>query len=329
MSTPQRELPWDLRTPHLSRMQKEVGRLLKPFDLATRTRTRYDARLIHRRLGRTALTLIEYGGEVTIDAGVMNRFYLLQVPLEGSYTLGFSGRPVEVQTRCAHVIHPRMPLQMKWSANCRVLVVRFEEAMMALRNTESRMPELLPGHGDVIRLDSEPNQALGRLIDYITAEAIGGRLFERAPQAAAHAESLLVRAILDRFETCNSLDSTARPLRDAVPDYVVRAEEYVLDHLVECLSIADIVRAASVSERTLFEGFRRTRGASPLAWMRAQRLDRARAQLLAARRGELRVTDVAMRWGFPHIGRFCVAYRNRFGETPRQTLRLGSENGAH
>ena len=33
------------------------------------------------------------------------------------------------------------------------------------------------------------------------------------------------------------------------------------------------------------------------------------------------VTQIAMKWGFRHLGRFAVGYRNRFGETPSQTRR--------
>ena len=31
--------------------------------------------------------------------------------------------------------------------------------------------------------------------------------------------------------------------------------------------------------------------------------------------------DVALRCGFPHFGRFSIAYRRRYGETPSQTLK--------
>lgn len=34
------------------------------------------------------------------------------------------------------------------------------------------------------------------------------------------------------------------------------------------------------------------------------------------------VTDIAVRWGFPHPGRFSVVYRRRFGEKTSQTLPL-------
>ena len=36
---------------------------------------------------------------------------------------------------------------------------------------------------------------------------------------------------------------------------------------------------------------------------------------------QVTVSEVAYRWGFTHLGRFAGAYRERFGETPSQTLR--------
>jgi AraC-like DNA-binding protein len=310
-----RDLPWDLRTPDLARVRREIARLLKPFELSGHSQHRYDARLLHRRLRRTTLALIDYGGAVTIDAGLMSHCYLLQVPLEGSYRLQSSGRAVEVETRCAHVVHPGMPLVMEWSRDCRVLVLRFEESMLAPRGPDPGGAVFQSWAGDVIRLDSEPNRSLGRLIDYVTREAIEGRLFERTPQAAAQVENLLVSSLLATFDARGPASR-----RDSMPEYMLRAEEFVVEHLAESLTIADIARAASASTRTLFDGFKRTHGSGPLAWMRARRLDRARTELLAAEAGVARITDVAMRWGFTHMGRFCVAYRNRFGETPRQTL---------
>lgn len=289
--------------------------MLKPYSLSAHAQQRYDVRLLHRRLHRTSLTLIDYGGEVAIDAGRMTRCYLLQVPVEGSYTLRSLGRTIEVKTRCAHIIHPGMPLEMAWSRDCRVLVFRFEETAIAARRAQGcrAMPESLAG--EPICLDAERNRSLSHIIDYVTREATAGKLFDHTPQAAADAENLLVAGLMAAFDW-RATDSR----RDATPDYVRRAEEYVLEHLADSLTVDRIARAASAPARTLFDGFKRTHGTGPLAWMRAQRLDRARADLLAARHGELRVTDVAMRWGFLHIGRFCIAYRNRFGETPTATL---------
>jgi AraC-like DNA-binding protein len=33
------------------------------------------------------------------------------------------------------------------------------------------------------------------------------------------------------------------------------------------------------------------------------------------------VTDIALRFGFSHLGRFSVLYRHVFGECPKDTLR--------
>ena len=57
-------------------------------------------------------------------------------------------------------------------------------------------------------------------------------------------------------------------------------------------------------------------GTSPLAYLHDLRLDRVRVDLAA---GAGPVTDVAMRWGLHHMGRFAADYKRRFGELPSQT----------
>jgi AraC-like DNA-binding protein len=50
------------------------------------------------------------------------------------------------------------------------------------------------------------------------------------------------------------------------------------------------------------------------------RLRRAHEDLLQAPPGT-RVTDVALRWGLGHLGRFSRDYLEAFGESPSETLR--------
>jgi transcriptional regulator GlxA family with amidase domain len=57
-----------------------------------------------------------------------------------------------------------------------------------------------------------------------------------------------------------------------------------------------------------------------MAYVRTARLERARQDLVSAPPGA-QVTDIALRWGFNHVGRFSTAYRKRYGESPLQTLR--------
>ena len=43
------------------------------------------------------------------------------------------------------------------------------------------------------------------------------------------------------------------------------------------------------------------------------------ASVVRAQPGES-VTEIAMQWGFTHMGRFSIEYRRRFGESPSETL---------
>jgi AraC-like DNA-binding protein len=100
------------------------------------------------------------------------------------------------------------------------------------------------------------------------------------------------------------------------------AKQFIEMNLSDRLTLADVASAAGVSVRTLQEAFRTELRTTPVAYIRSRRLDRARAELaddVAA--GSVTVTDVATRWGITHLGRFACEYRDRFGESPSQTLR--------
>ncbi|MET0701429.1 MAG: helix-turn-helix transcriptional regulator [Mycobacterium sp.] len=81
----------------------------------------------------------------------------------------------------------------------------------------------------------------------------------------------------------------------------------------------DLSRAIGVSARTLQDGFQRYVGVSPTCYLREVRLQRARADLSNPALCTT-VSDTAYRWGFAHLGRFAVAYRNKFGESPSEAL---------
>jgi len=107
--------------------------------------------------------------------------------------------------------------------------------------------------------------------------------------------------------------------QDAGPWQVRAAEEYVRANAHLALSLGDICMAAGVSVRTLQHSFQRTRGCSPMQFLRRVRLERAHADL--SQPGEATtVTHAASRWGFLHFGRFAREYQVRFGEKPSATL---------
>ena len=82
----------------------------------------------------------------------------------------------------------------------------------------------------------------------------------------------------------------------------------------------DLAGAGGVSGRTLQRQFQVFFGKAPHAALRDIRFEGARRELLQGLPGA-KVMDVALRNGFPHCGRFSVEYRQRYGETPSQTLK--------
>jgi AraC-like DNA-binding protein/tetratricopeptide (TPR) repeat protein len=84
--------------------------------------------------------------------------------------------------------------------------------------------------------------------------------------------------------------------------------------------IGDLARRCGVPRRTLEKHFRRFVGCAPLEFLHTERLDQARRKLLSAPPGAS-VTEIAAACGLNHFGRFAVVYRDRYGESPSETLR--------
>ncbi|MEU0542672.1 helix-turn-helix domain-containing protein [Nocardia sp. NPDC005978] len=102
---------------------------------------------------------------------------------------------------------------------------------------------------------------------------------------------------------------------------VRRAVAYMSDNLREEVDVADIAAAGNVSIRALQLAFRHEFDTTPMAYLRDMRMNAAHAELENRSPGDgSTVSEVAMGWGFPHPGRFAVAYRVRYGRAPHTTL---------
>jgi AraC-like DNA-binding protein len=97
--------------------------------------------------------------------------------------------------------------------------------------------------------------------------------------------------------------------------------EYMEANADEPLTPQELARVGCMSVRTLHASFQQTFGESPMSYLRRIRLDHVRAELLRSDPSRVRVTDVAMKWGFFHQSRFAQQYRDHFGELPSHTLR--------
>ncbi|WP_314954998.1 AraC family transcriptional regulator [Bradyrhizobium cosmicum] len=78
-------------------------------------------------------------------------------------------------------------------------------------------------------------------------------------------------------------------------------------------SIDELARNAGLGRRSFIQKFRMAYGESAIDYLRARRLDAARALLIHQR---LSVTEAAFRVGYAHPANFATAFRRRFGHSP-------------
>lgn len=104
------------------------------------------------------------------------------------------------------------------------------------------------------------------------------------------------------------------------PRYLRKALDLVEADVARAWTVGEIAAACGVARRTLQKHFRRFVGKTPLEYLRDLRFDKARQTLLQAPRGAS-VTHIATHCGFCHLGWFAIGYRQRFNETPSETVR--------
>lgn len=115
----------------------------------------------------------------------------------------------------------------------------------------------------------------------------------------------------------NFSEALRRPGMSLSRAMVMRAEEYIYEHCESTLTVGEVAAATGVSVRSLQASFRETAAGSPVQRMRDIRLQRVRTSL---EQREGNVTEVALRFGFFHLGRFSAQYQQMFGERPATTL---------
>ena len=138
-------------------------------------------------------------------------------------------------------------------------------------------------------------------------------------------------AIFER-DVCDEVLSGLAPRQDAGQRHdratlAWKVEDYLRKHMGEAISVRDLCRITGSAERTLHMAFREEIGSTPKAYLKVLLLNAARRDLRAAPNGTT-VTEVAIRWGFTHLGWFAHDYKGMFGESPHDTLQ-GRHAPAH
>lgn len=310
-----------IATDDLDEAREAVARIFCPHDLQLISgHQAFDARHNVAPLRELTLNYVQYGAEVTIDPGCLGSFYLLKIPLRGQAEIRWGNEVYVADAACASLVSPSKPLSMRWWEDTPHLILKLEEATV-LRHWESltgisagRRPlEFVPS----MPTDKGAGAAVKHLMEFMAHQLSSGHTHLSAP-FLAQAETGMVHMLLSQLPHSGSNLLQAR-VSDIAPRAVRRAREFIDAHLADDISVNDIATAAGLCVRSLQAAFVRHTGESPMAFVRARRLEAVHRDLSVALPGTT-VTAVAMRYGFCHLGRFSANYAGRFGESPSVTL---------
>ncbi|WP_052050427.1 helix-turn-helix domain-containing protein [Leptolyngbya sp. KIOST-1] len=102
---------------------------------------------------------------------------------------------------------------------------------------------------------------------------------------------------------------------------VKQAEDYMVAHLDQPLTLADLCQALGTSSRALSYGFQDIFGMSPMAYLKTLRLMGVHRALKTAHPDRNTVTNIAGQFGFWSMNHFALDYKQMFGESPQETLK--------
>ena len=142
------------------------------------------------------------------------------------------------------------------------------------------------------------------------------------PEVARSLEQELLHALVNCLATENA-DRISR-WRRRHTDIMVRFEKVLATRRGPHLNLSDLCAAIGVPERTLRLCCAEFLGVSPIRYYLLRRLNMARSALRRANPETASVAEIARDHQFVELGRFAMAYRAIFGETPSSTLRRAS-----
>lgn len=245
-------------------------------------------------------------------------FARVQMALAGGATTTIGNEAIALDSARLCVSSPGRASTIAFEPGLRQLFVRvsrdnLDNAAGALLGARPRRALVFDGSAPV---ETPRAQLMRELVLFV-----GQRLLPAAPAMPALQQRELASFVAVSFLTAfrNSLsDLLDADGRAASLHHVQLVEEYVEAHWDEPITVDRLAALTTVSVRSLYLAFQRSRGYSPKAFVKQVRLRKARERLTDPASDS--VMSIALACGFQNLGHFARDYRGLYGETPSVTL---------
>ena len=296
----------------------EVSQVFKGHRLET-IHSQLSAEMHHVQCERLAIGRLEYSERVSIDPGCLEDFYLFHLPLSGHVNIRYGHRQFISTINQASLISPHEAFSMIWEANSPQLTLKItnNDMLSFLHSYAGELPEKLINFTPNISLDNGTGDYFCQLIYFYINMLNNDDSVVNARYLKKQCESMLIGLMLNQQHTL--MNTPAYESHLGTPGYVKKSREFIHAHLTEELTIELIAAQSGVSVRTLHNGFQHYLGISPMKYVKSQRLEGAYQDIKMANTHG--ITEVALKWGFSHLGRFAQEFKKRYGFLPSEAFK--------
>lgn len=271
----------------------------------------------YKQLRDISLAYCRYGAPVEMDFPEAH-FARQLFCFSGEGGVETRTRDSVLRTESSMVLPPNLPHKARFSGGFGHLVLRINETALvekltALLGEQPNAPLVLqvgePAESDVLLRD---------LISYFARNLHKMEQNSVSTPIIPEMEQAIVAAFL--YTNRSNYSELLHAVPKAAAPWEVRAvEDYIVANWNKPIDMLHLTTITGGSARSIFRAFARTRGYSPMEFLKRVRLMQARLKLQSGD-PDISVTAVGYACGFNNLGRFAHDYRALFGELPSETL---------
>lgn len=276
--------------------------------------TRPQASLSHRKLGDLDLCRISYGGSVRVTSPALENIYHLQVLLKGNCLLRGHNKQHHLVPGELLLINPDDPVDLTYSEDCEKFILKVPSYLIESVCDEQRWRR--PGAGVRFSRNQYRLSELDGFVQLLTAVCHEAEIVDSLPSVQASYSRIVASKLLTLMETNVQMEGS-----NNASDTLDEIFEFIERNLKLEISAEILADLACLSLRSLYSLFENKIGMTPKQYIRQLKLERIRECLVYKNCSVRSVTELAMEYGFTHLGRFAEIYRLQFGELPSETFK--------
>ncbi|HHX6895851.1 XylDLEGF operon transcriptional activator XylS [Pseudomonas aeruginosa] len=270
-------------------------------------------RLHHRIFGGLDLCRISYGGSVRVISPGLETCYHLQIILKGHCLWRDHGQEHYFAPGELLLLNPDDQADLTYSEDCEKFIVKLPSVVLDRACSENNWHK--PREG--IRFAARHNlQQLDGFINLLGLVCDEAEHTKSMPRVQEHYAGIIASKLLEMLGS-----NVSREIFSKGNPSFERVVQFIEENLKRNISLERLAELAMMSPRSLYNLFEKHAGTTPKNYIRNRKLESIRACLSDPSANVRSITEIALDYGFLHLGRFAENYRSAFGELPSDTLR--------